>query len=57
MGLFKRKSPLEKLYAQHKDLLAQAHNLSTSNRTASDQKVSEAEALLKKIIELEAKGS
>ena len=55
MGLFKRKTPLEKLYAQHKLLLAEAHKLSTSNRTESDEKISEAEELLKEIIKLEAK--
>ena len=51
--IFKGKSELEKLYAKHKLLLTEAHKLSTVNRTKSDEKIGEAEAILEKIAELE----
>lgn len=54
-GLFKKKSELEKLQEQYKSLLSEAHKLSTSNRSASDKKVAEAEEVLKKIDSLTAK--
>ncbi len=54
-SFLKSKSPVEKLQAQYEKLLAEAHKLSTSNRSASDAKVKEANdiqdqisALLKK---------
>lgn len=53
--LFKKKSETDQLYARHKNLLKEAHQLSTSNRKASDQKQAEAEAILKKIEQLELK--
>jgi len=51
-GLFKKQSPKEKLMKQYQELLQQAYQLSHSNRRASDQKTAEAEALLRKIEEL-----
>ncbi len=48
-GLFKKKSDKEKLDAQYKKLLKEAHTLSTTNRKLSDQKVSEADAVLKQL--------
>ncbi len=48
-GIFKSKTPLEKLNDQYQKLMKEAHKLSTVNRTASDQKVAEAEEVLKKI--------
>jgi hypothetical protein len=48
-GLFKKKSELEKLQDQYKALLSEAHKLSTVNRSASDAKTAEADAILKKI--------
>lgn len=48
-GLFKSKTPLEKLTEKREKLLAQAHQLSTSNRSASDNKYAEAEDVLKEI--------
>ena len=53
--LFKKKSEVDHLYDRHEELLIEAHKLSTSNRAASDQKHAEAEAILKKIEQLELK--
>jgi hypothetical protein len=52
-GLFKKKSEKEKLEDQYEKLLAEAHKLSTVNRTDSDAKAAEADAVLKKIEALE----
>lgn len=51
-GLFKKKSPVEKLQAKYQDLLEQAYHLSRTDRAASDAKHAEAEEILKKIEEL-----
>jgi len=48
-GLFKKKSATEKLQAQYKKLLKEAHALSTTNRKMSDQKMFEADEVLKQI--------
>ncbi len=48
-NLFKKKSNKEKLHAKYKKLMKEAHTLSTSNRKLSDQKVFEAEELMKEI--------
>lgn len=48
-GLFKKKSEKEKLQAQYKKLLEDAHRLSTTDRKLSDQKTYEADQILKKI--------
>jgi len=53
--LFKSKSEIEKLYEKHKKMLSEAHRLSTINRTKSDEKVAEAEVILKQIEALENK--
>ena len=52
-GLFKKKSDKEKLEDQYQKLLAETHKLSTVNRTASDAKAAEADAVLKKIEAME----
>lgn len=52
-GLFKKKSEIEKLYDQHKKMLAESHRLSTVNRAESDLKAADAEEVLKKIESLE----
>lgn len=49
LGLFKKKSEKEKLMDQYKKLLSEAHKLSHSDRRASDQKMLEADQLIKKI--------
>ena len=51
-NLFKKKSPKEKLQAEYKKLLKEAHSLSTSNRKLSDQKVFEAEEVMKQLEKL-----
>lgn len=48
-GLFKKKSLKEKLQKKYRKLLSEAHQLSKSNRKASDQKMAEAEDVLKQI--------
>ncbi|NJL13931.1 MAG: Lacal_2735 family protein [Microscillaceae bacterium] len=53
-GLFKKKSPLEKLNEQYKKLLAEAHQLSHKDRKASDEKMAEAEAVAQQIDQLKA---
>jgi hypothetical protein len=52
-GLFKKKSEKEKLLAQYAKLLKEAHNLSTTNRKLSDQKVFEAEEVMKHLEKLD----
>lgn len=51
-NIFKGKTELEKLEAQHKDLLGQAFIASKSNRTLSDTLTFEASKIEEKIIEL-----
>ena len=48
-GLFKKKSPKEKLQAQYAALMEESYKLSTSNRKLSDQKAFEADQIMKKI--------
>lgn len=48
-GLFKKKSPIDKLHDRHNSLLEEAFRLSKSNRSASDAKMAEAEEVLKEI--------
>lgn len=48
-NLFKKKSPAEKLEKAYKQLLEEAHALSTTNRKLSDSKIAEADAILKQI--------
>ena len=52
-GLFKKKSEMEVLQEKYKKLMQQAHQLSTSNRILSDDKVFEAEEIMKQIVKLE----
>lgn len=51
-GLFKKKSEVEKLEIKYKNLLEEAHRLSTSNRSLSDDKTFEANEVLKQIDKL-----
>lgn len=46
-GLFKKKTEKEKLQEQYKKLMKEAHSLSSTNRKLSDQKVFEAEEIMK----------
>jgi len=53
-SIFRGKTELEKLEAQHKDLLGQAFIASKSNRTLSDTLTFEASKIEEKIIELKS---
>jgi|TARA_R110000737_G_scaffold202403_1_gene221648 hypothetical protein len=55
-NLFKKKSPIDKLNEQYKKLLAEAHQLSTTNRTMSDSKVAEANKVADQIEALKKGG-
>lgn len=48
-GLFKKKSPTEKLEEKYTQLLEEAYKLSTTNRKLSDEKTAEANDVLKEI--------
>lgn len=52
-GLFKKKSEKEILHERYKKLMKEAHQLSTSNRKKSDEKVFEAEEIMKQIVKLD----
>lgn len=48
-GLFKKKSPIEKLQEQHKKVLEDAFKLSKSNRSESDKLYAKAAEIEKEI--------
>ena len=54
LGLFKKKSPVEKLYAAYEKLLGESYQLSTVDRAKSDAKMAEAEKLMQEIKKLES---
>ncbi|MGY8978886.1 MAG: Lacal_2735 family protein [Cytophagales bacterium] len=54
-NIFKKTSPLQKLYQKHEQLLKDAHQLSKTNRSLSDQKHAEAEEILNNIKAAEGK--
>jgi hypothetical protein len=45
-GLFKKKNPMEELQKKYSKLMEEAHRLSTTDRTASDAKMAEAQEVL-----------
>ncbi len=51
-GLFKKKSPIEKLQEMRKQLLDEAFQLSKTDRTASDKKTAEANEIENQIAAL-----
>ena len=53
-GLFKKKSEVDKLNEKYQKLMEESFRLSTSNRTASDQKAQEANEVLNQIEALQA---
>lgn len=53
-GLFKKKSEKEKLQAQYEKLMKESFELSTINRSKSDDKAAEADAILKKMDALDS---
>jgi len=48
-GLFKKTSKLEKLQKEYEKLMSDWHKLSTTNRSESDKKYTEAQLILDKI--------
>jgi hypothetical protein len=52
-GLFKKKNPVEKLQAEYRKLMEEAFHLSKTDRKAGDAKIAQADALLKKIEEIQ----
>ena len=48
-GLFKKKSPIDKLDSKYEKLLEEAYKLSATNRKMSDAKMAEANDVLKEI--------
>jgi len=48
-GIFKKKSEKEKLHAQYEKLMKESFELSTQNRSKSDAKAAEADAVMKRI--------
>lgn len=53
MGLFRKKSKLDKLNDKYEKLLQQAHKMSTVNRTKSDELMAQSQEVLKEIESLE----
>ncbi|WP_157821941.1 Lacal_2735 family protein [Tenacibaculum sp. Bg11-29] len=51
-GLFKKKSQKDKLYDEYQKLTKEAHSLSSTNRKLSDQKVYQAEEIMKQLEKL-----
>lgn len=56
-GLFKKKDPRAALEKRYRELLEEAHRLSTTDRRASDLKRAEAEEVLAKIEALSTDGA
>ncbi|MCF8371090.1 MAG: Lacal_2735 family protein [Bacteroidales bacterium] len=52
--LFRKKSDFEILDKQYRKLLKEAHNLSKINRRASDEKLAEADLIVKQMEKLES---
>ena len=52
-GLFKKKSETQKLQEQYNKLMAEAYELSTTDRSLSDAKVEQANEVMQKIEALE----
>jgi hypothetical protein len=48
-GLFKKKSEKEQLQSRYKKLMEEAYKLQSVNRSRSDEKYAEADAILKQI--------
>ena len=48
-GLFKKKSPSDKLRKEYEQLMAEAFNLSKTDRKAADLKYAEADKIMKEL--------
>ncbi|MDG1779133.1 MAG: Lacal_2735 family protein [Flavobacteriaceae bacterium] len=51
-GLFKRKTEVEKIQDRYKKLMAEWHDLSSVDRSASDAKYAEAQKVLEELDQL-----
>lgn len=54
MGLFTKKTPLQKLEKAYREKLSKAHEMSHRDRTASDKLLAEAEEIAKQMESLSA---
>lgn len=54
--MFWKKSPADKLKKQYERLMKEAFDLSKIDRKKADEKTAEAEAIMKQLEELQAKG-
>jgi hypothetical protein len=54
-GIFKKKSPVEKLQEKYKKVMEEGYKLQSINRTDSDSKYKEADDILKEIEVLQEK--
>jgi len=54
LGLFKKKSPADKLRAEYKKLMEEAFRLSKTDRTAADLKTAEADKIMTQLEALES---
>ncbi len=52
-SFFKKKDPIALLQKEYQKLMSEAHRLSIINRKESDQKIAEAELILRKIEKLQ----
>jgi hypothetical protein len=48
-GLFKKKSPEDKLREKYQQLMSEAHKLSQTDRKAGDDKMAEAEKVMQEL--------
>ena len=48
-GLFKRKSPIDRMKSEYEKLMKEAFDLSKIDRSASDRKYAEADKIMKEI--------
>jgi hypothetical protein len=51
-GLFKKKSEKEKLQDKYEKLMGEAHKLASTNRKLSDEKIFQANEIMKKLEKL-----
>lgn len=49
LNIFKKTNKIDRLYKKRQKLLEEAYRLSKVNRTLADQKIAEAEAILRQV--------
>jgi chaperonin cofactor prefoldin len=57
LNFFRKKTKSEILQKKYQKLLSESHKISQTNRTLSDQKLAEADTVLKEIEALEKEGN